>query len=389
MNRSLLICPSYFDQRLDGVGRVSGALAVALERVAGKPPFILSANDPAGACPVESGLCFGRRYRAMMLAVFSSTTLWSRPSGGSGVSRPNPPQPIVCAHLGLSPVARLVARRLRRPYFVFVHGVEAWKPLRFRQRWGLRRASRLLVNSNYTLGRFLAHNPWAGVIPAVVVPLGVPVAGLAPAAGAAPGVGNFTVLSVGRMAREECYEGFRDPSDLYKGFRSLVEAVALLREAGVPAVLDLVGDGNARPDLERWVAAQPVARFVRFLGRVSDAELARCYAAATVFVLASEGEGFGLVFAEAMAHGLPCVAVAAGAAPEVVADDVSGYVVRARDSREIADRLFVLLRNPVVRARLGRGAALRHASLYSEARFIERLVVALGSPAVAPAGVRP
>ena len=37
MNRPLLICPSYFDQRLDGVGRVSGALAVALERVAGEP----------------------------------------------------------------------------------------------------------------------------------------------------------------------------------------------------------------------------------------------------------------------------------------------------------------------------------------------------------------
>jgi hypothetical protein len=64
-------------------------------------------------------------------------------------------------------------------------------------------------------------------------------------------------------------------------------------------------------------------------------------------------------------------------------------VVRARDSREIADRLLVLLRNPVVRARLSRGAALRHASLYSEARFIERLVVALGSPAVAGAGMRP
>jgi phosphatidylinositol alpha-1,6-mannosyltransferase len=246
-----------------------------------------------------------------------------------------------------------------------------------------------LVNSNYTLERFLAQNPWAGRLPAVVVPLGVPVTGLAPAAAAAPSDASFTVLSVGRMAREECFEGFRDPSDLYKGFRSVVEAVALLREAGVPAVLDLVGDGNARPDLERWVATQPVARFVRFLGRVSDAELAHCYADARVFVLASEGEGFGLVFAEAMAHGLPCVAVAAGAAPEVVADDVSGYVVRARDSREIADRLLVLLRNPVVRARLSRGAALRHASLYSEARFIERLVVALGSPAVAGAGMRP
>jgi phosphatidylinositol alpha-1,6-mannosyltransferase len=389
MNRPLLICPSYFDHRLDGVGRVAGALAVALERVAGEPPFILSANDPVGSCPVETGQCFGRRYRAMMMAALSPRAAWRRPAGGSGLSRSSPPRPIVCAHLGLSPVARLLARRLRRPYSVFVHGVEAWKPLRFRQRWGLRGASRLLVNSNYTLERFLAQNPWAGRLPAVVVPLGVPVTGLAPAAAAAPSDASFTVLSVGRMAREECFEGFRDPSDLYKGFRSVVEAVALLREAGVPAVLDLVGDGNARPDLERWVATQPVARFVRFLGRVSDAELAHCYADARVFVLASEGEGFGLVFAEAMAHGLPCVAVAAGAAPEVVADDVSGYVVRARDSREIADRLLVLLRNPVVRARLSRGAALRHASLYSEARFIERLVVALGSPAVAGAGMRP
>jgi phosphatidylinositol alpha-1,6-mannosyltransferase len=179
------------------------------------------------------------------------------------------------------------------------------------------------------------------------------------------------------MSKAEYYEAYRDPSDLYKGFKSVVEAVALLRNAGVPAVLELVGDGNARADLEAWVASQAVAPFVKFCGRVSDAELIGHYTRAQVFVLASEGEGFGLVYAEAMAHDLPCIAVAAGAAPEVVTDDESGYVVRPRDSQEIADRLFVLLRNPRAYARLGAGAAERHRTHYTQAAFIQRIVTAL------------
>ena len=49
MKRPLLICPGFFDQRLDGIGRVSGALATAMKQLTGVAPFILSSNDPVGS----------------------------------------------------------------------------------------------------------------------------------------------------------------------------------------------------------------------------------------------------------------------------------------------------------------------------------------------------
>jgi glycosyltransferase involved in cell wall biosynthesis len=381
MSSPLLICPGYFDQRLDGIGRVTGAFATAMEQIAGRPPYILSANDPADSCLRATGRCFGRNYRQMLTTALLDprgfSSLHNSPEPVAGV----PPLPIICTHLGLSPVARILAARTGRPYFVFIHGVEGWKPLKVRARWGLKGTARLLVNSHYTLSHFLAHNPWARDLPATVIPLGVPVEGFdALTKTVRKSADPHVILTVGRMSKAEYYEAFRDPTDLYKGFKSVVEAVALLRKAGVPAVLELVGDGNARSDLEEWVAKQSVSPFVNFLGRVSDPELDRQYARAEVFVLASEGEGFGLVYAEAMAHGLPCIGVAAGAAPEVITNDESGYVVRARDSQEIADRLFVLLGNPLVYDRLSRGAAARHRTHYTQRAFIARIVAALSSP---------
>ena len=381
MNTPLLICPGFFDQRLDGIGRVTGAFATAMEQISGRPPYILSANDPVDACPPETGRCFGRKYRRMLISAVRDAPGPKASRSSAGPSASGPSLPIICTHLGISPVARILAARTGRPYFVFIHGVEAWKTLKVRARWGLRGASRLLVNSEYTLRHFHSHNPWAKDLPATVIPLGVPVEGFDALTKTVRRVGDPPViLTVGRMSKAEYYEAYRDPSDLYKGFKSVVEAVALLRKAGVPAVLEMVGDGNARPDLQAWVNRQSVSPFVNFLGRVSDSELARQYARADVFVLASEGEGFGLVYAEAMAHGLPCVGVAAGAAPEVVINDESGFVVRPRDSQEIADRLYVLLGNPQVYARLSRGAAVRHRTHYTQAAFIQRIVAALQSP---------
>jgi len=381
MKRPLLICPGFFDERLDGIGRVSGALATALEQISGVAPFVLSSNDPAGACPPTEGRCFGRRYSAMLWSALARPRRLLGPDVPPGFASSPVEVPIVCAHLGLSPVARLLAARSGRPYVVFLHGVEAWKTLRFRQRWGLGGAAYLLVNSHYTLNRFIDHNPWARKLAATVTPLGVPVESLqADPSRAKRSEDAFTLLTVGRMAKAEYYEAYRNPSDLYKGYKTVIEAVALLRAAGVPAVLNLVGDGNARSDLESWVSGQVGAPFVKFCGRVSDSELASHYARARVFVLASEGEGFGLVYAEAMAYGLPCLGVAAGATPEVVTDDESGYVVRARDSRELADRLLVLLRNPTTYARLSAGATARHRTHFTQSAFIGRLVAALAMP---------
>jgi len=369
----MLICPSFFDGRLDGIGRVSGAFHQAMTRLNGREPFVLSSNDQPGSCPDGSGRCFGRRYSKMLLSTLTASGLFRAAKAGPKEEL------VVCTHLGLSPVARLAAARSRRPYVVFIHGVEAWKPLPRRSRWGLAQARQLLFNSDFTRQRFLRFNPWAAGIPGLVVPLGLTLQA-AVATAAVPSQSrspDFTVLIVGRMSKAEYYENFRDPTDLYKGFKQLILAMGELSGQVRGVKLLLAGDGDARPELEQWVAARPERTLVSFLGRVSDEKLEELYRAADVFALPSEGEGFGLVFVEAMAHGLPCVCVQAGAAPEVVRDGVTGLVARPRDVADLADKLTVLAKNAAIRHRLGGAARQRYAVHYTAEAFESRIISAL------------
>jgi len=365
----MLICPSFFDGRLDGIGRVSGAFHRAMSRMQGRAPFVMSSNDAPGSCAPTAGRCFGRKYPQMLLGSLALPATIGRAGA----------LPVMCTHLGLSPVARLAALRWGRPYAVFIHGVEAWRRLPRRSRWGLAGADRLLFNSEFTRHGFLRFNPWAVGIPAQVVPLGLTLevpAGAAPLTDVRPP--GFRVLIVGRMTKAEYYENFRDATDLYKGFKQLILAMGELARHVPEAQLWMAGDGDARRDLEQWLAGRPEEPLVSFLGRVSDARLDQLYREADVFALPSEGEGFGLVFVEAMAHGLPCVCVRAGAAPEVVLDGETGLVARPRDVADVADKLYVLAKNPGLRARLGRSARQRYETLYTAGAFENRIIDALG-----------
>ena len=155
---SLLICPEYFDGRLNGIGRVSEAVSEALSMPASLTE-VWSANEAKRAAEFGFGHAFGRNYPRMIVAALSSSAQEVRLVGSM--------------HLGLSPVARLLAWRRRCPYFVFIHGVEAWMPIRPRSRWGLKGVSVLLFNSRHTLLRFGKISPSLANLPSKVVELGV------------------------------------------------------------------------------------------------------------------------------------------------------------------------------------------------------------------------
>jgi glycosyltransferase involved in cell wall biosynthesis len=125
-------------------------------------------------------------------------------------------------------------------------------------------------------------------------------------------------------------------------------------------------------------------RSVTFHGAVQDdREVRAAYQEAHLFALPSLQEGFGIVFLEAMASGLPVVAARAGAAPEVIADGETGLLVPPGDSTALADALLRLLRDPEMRRRMGeagRARVLGYGSEHIALAFLSAVAPILKEP---------
>jgi 1,2-diacylglycerol 3-alpha-glucosyltransferase len=143
----------------------------------------------------------------------------------------------------------------------------------------------------------------------------------------------------------------------------LLRAVAILKTRSLPAPMGnfrvaIVGDGMSRADLQMLAADLDVLDRVEFVGEQPHATAGDWYAAADIFTLTAPTETQGLVLVEAMAAGLPCVAVAYGGPLEIVVPDETGLLMEF-DAEEFADGVERLLRNPQERRRMGANGRLQ------------------------------
>jgi phosphatidylinositol alpha-1,6-mannosyltransferase len=154
-----------------------------------------------------------------------------------------------------------------------------------------------------------------------------------------------------------------DPAHAYKGVDTLLEAWPRVVEVVPEARLTVIGDGADRARLQHRADELGIGSAVRFAGRVPDDRLAEEYAKASLFALPgrtrtgsdAEGEGFGLVYVEAGAAGLPVVAGSGGGADDAVEHGVSGLLVDPDDVGAVADAIAHVLTNPELARRLGEG----------------------------------
>jgi glycosyltransferase involved in cell wall biosynthesis len=165
-----------------------------------------------------------------------------------------------------------------------------------------------------------------------------------------------------------------------KGIRFLLRAVAMLRADFPDIRVVIAGDGFERAGLEKLAKDLEIDDCTEFLGWVPNADLPRFYRAATVSVIPSLEEGFGIPAAEAMGCELPVVASDAGGLPEVVDDGVTGYVVPKGDAEAIAHALRTLLEDPDLARKMGvagRRRALERFSWELTAKEIEAVYESL------------
>jgi len=212
---------------------------------------------------------------------------------------------IICSHLNLLPIAWLLGAWMKAPVLLVIYGVDAWKPSPSAlTNTIVRRVHAVVSISDLTRNRFFA---WTGVNgkPFFVLPNAIHTERYAsraknPALLERYGLGGKTVLmTLGRMWASE---------RTLKGFDRVLEVLPhLTRELPTVAYL-AAGDGDDRSRLLRKARSLGIAESVVFPGWVREDEKAEFYNLADVFVMPSEGEGFGFVFLEAMACGVPVVA---------------------------------------------------------------------------------
>lgn len=278
------------------------------------------------------------------------------------------PGAIVYSHHGLARAHAYVPSILQRPYAVFLHGVEAWGSLDESDVRLLKRARLRLANSAFTAARVRAAHPSIGDVvpcPLALVDDGDSARPLEDAVGAdtLPNDGPI-VLVVGRM----------HASEAYKGHDQLIEAWPAVVAQVPTANLVVVGDGSDRPRLEHKARLVAGGGRVHFLGFAPPALLDTCYRKAAVFALPSRGEGFGLVYLEAMARGLPCIGSRQDAASDVIVDGTTGHLVDHTDIGALAARIVQLLTDDAARRGMGEAGRRRLATEFSEAAFGARLI---------------
>ena len=140
--------------------------------------------------------------------------------------------------------------------------------------------------------------------------------------------------------------------------------------------LKVAGEGREKERLLRIVERSQLGHRVSFLGWVSAEEKAKLWAEADIFCLPSVNDSFGMGYLEAMAHGVPVVAVAWGPIPDVVADGEAGILVEKPDARAVA-RAIEQLADPSVRRRMGAAARRWVLDRFSAARVGAAIAEAL------------
>lgn len=148
-----------------------------------------------------------------------------------------------------------------------------------------------------------------------------------------------------------------------KNFHTLVRAIASVPTAHLAIVGSREVDRAYTRRLERQIARLGVGERVRLNGWLDTADLGLLYAKSDVFALTSYYEGFGIVYLEAMAHGLPVIATRRGGARDLVRDRVDGYLVDPRAPGAIAARVLELAGDAELRRELGAAAQKRALAL--------------------------
>lgn len=256
------------------------------------------------------------------------------------------PALILVGHVNFSPLGYGLAQLSGAKWGTFIYGIDVWQPLPWHRRLAAQQSDQLIAISKFTAQQAAQHNDLNKNGEIQILHNCLAPSFETELTATATSTSDLALLTVARTTLAE----------QYKGHDYVIQAMPILQKRFPQLIYHIVGDGDWQPALKDLANELGVGDKVLFHGRVSDEALLQHYLDATLFVMPSRCEGFGFVFIEAMAHGIPAIGGDLDATPEVIIDGQTGYVVDPTSIDDIVAAISYLLENPNVREQMGRNA---------------------------------
>ena len=284
------------------------------------------------------------------------------------------PKRVFCGHIKLAPLAQALCQPLKIPYTVLTHGKEVWEPLPSRSRKALKQAAQIWTVSRYSRDRACVAND---LDPQLVKILPCAINGDVFTPGSKPpnlvdhyGLAGAKVL----MTVARLWSG-----DIYKGVDVTIRALSAIARVFPNVKYLVIGRGDDQPRLAQLAKDLGVADRVIFAGFVPTDALVEHYRVADAYIMPSQ-EGFGIVYLEAMACGVPVLAGDADGSADPLQDGRLGWRVPHRDSEAVAAACIEILKGDDPRCD-GRWLREQTLAAFSKDAFTQRLKQLLDSPA--------
>lgn len=258
------------------------------------------------------------------------------------------PKLIICSHINFSPIALLLNRLFNIPYWILAYGVDVWdieNPLKIQ---AMQAADKIVSISDYTRNRLVKEqNLFLDKIPLLPVTFDASRFSITDKPEKLLfryklNASQPIILTVARL----------DISERYKGYDQILLSLPIIRQMLPDIHYIIVGKGNDQPRIQKLIDQLELHDCVTLTGFISDEELCDHYNLCDVFAMPSKGEGFGIVYLEALACGKPTLGGNQDGAIDALCQGKLGALVNPDDINEIAQTLIEMLQgtypNPLI-----------------------------------------
>jgi glycosyltransferase involved in cell wall biosynthesis len=281
------------------------------------------------------------------------------------------PSLVISTHVNFTIAAYWLKRFTGIPYWAVAHGVDAWDIQDPALQQALHHADQIFSVGDYTRNRLLQEQKLdpnkMKILPCMIDANSFQIEQKPLYLLERYGIraDQPTILTVGRLSKSEGY----------KGYDKILEALPQIRQAIPDIHYVLIGKGSDRPRVEQIISELQLQDCVTLTGYVPDAEIADHYNLCDVFAMPSKGEGFGIVYLEALACGKPTLGGNQDGAVDALCHGKLGALVNPNSVEEIAQALTQILQGTYPNALMYQPEALRQEviNIYGLQAFKQKL----------------